>query len=618
MTEQAPPENHNTVTEEDQPPSPPPLTNLDMEEQYVEDDGPPPGWDNKHQLKEETEPAAVSSDMKMEDERQDVQNEEGPQPGSEAHPSPVPELVSSDITVDHQDSEDEGPPPGWDSRSQSEPKLEVELPSTPLSGHMEADDVQKDAQNDDDLPPQSQAHTSQLSELVASDMQVEQHDSEDEGPPPGWDSKCQPESESQLARPTTPQSDIKMMDVQQDAQNEEGPEPRSQAHPSPPPETVPSDVKVDQQDSEDEGPPPGWDSKCQPGSNPTTPRSDTKTEDIQQIQNEDGRQPQPLADPAAAPEPVPSDTQVEQQDSEDDGPPPGWDSKCESEPKVQEACPSTPPSDTKTGDVQLSAQNEDGPEPQSLSRPIPAPELVISDTNVEEQDSEDDGPPPGWDSKCLPEQKLQKTCSSDSKMEDDQRDLHDDEGPPPGWEPTPQQESQAHLSVSSPVVQSGGRMDCEQINVKAVNEIPQPPSRQRSITPIEPQVAMSKRPRSIERSITPIEPQIPMPKRQRSLDNPEMGQMVCGSCRLLLSYPRGARYVECACCLEENYVLEEHEVGQVVCGSCDVLLMYPYGAPKIRCNNCKFETEIGDQNRRPPLSEHKKRARQHLRRVQAG
>lgn len=63
-------------------------------------------------------------------------------------------------------------------------------------------------------------------------------------------------------------------------------------------------------------------------------------------------------------------------------------------------------------------------------------------------------------------------------------------------------------------------MDCEQNNVKAVKEIPQQPSRQRSITPIEPQVVMSKRPRSIERSITPIEPQIPMPKRQRSLDNP--------------------------------------------------------------------------------------------------
>ncbi|GJZ55941.1 hypothetical protein Tco_0611134, partial [Tanacetum coccineum] len=288
--------------------------------------------------------------------------------------------------------------------------------------------------------------------------------SEDEGPPPGWDSKCQPEPESQLAHTTTPQSDIKMMDVQHDAQNEEGPKPRSQAHPSPPLEVVPSDIKMDQQDSEDEGPPPGWDSKCQPGSNPTTPRSDTKTEDIQPIQNEDGHQPQSLADRCTAPEAVPLVNlykQVEQQDSEDDGPPPGWDSKCESEPKVQEACPSNPQ----------------------------------SDTNVEEQDSEDDGPPPGWDSKCQPESKLQRTCSSDLKTEDDQRDTHDDEGPPPG-----------------------GRMDCEQNNVKAVKENSRPPSRQRSITPAEPQIAMSKRPRSIERSITPIEPQIPMPKRQRSSD----------------------------------------------------------------------------------------------------
>ncbi|GKB85463.1 hypothetical protein Tco_0957735 [Tanacetum coccineum] len=62
-----------------------------------------------------------------------------------------------------------------------------------------------------------------------------------------------------------------MMDVQQDAQNEEGAESRSQAHPSTPPEVVPSDIKMDQQDSKTKDLPPGWDSKCQPGSNPTTP-----------------------------------------------------------------------------------------------------------------------------------------------------------------------------------------------------------------------------------------------------------------------------------------------------------------------------------------------------------
>ncbi|GMP74677.1 hypothetical protein CsSME_00032034 [Camellia sinensis var. sinensis] len=58
-----------------------------------------------------------------------------------------------------------------------------------------------------------------------------------------------------------------------------------------------------------------------------------------------------------------------------------------------------------------------------------------------------------------------------------------------------------------------------------------------------------------------------------------MGQMVCGSCQELLSYPRGARLVRCLCCQTVNYCLEEHEVGQVKCGGCAVLLMYPYGAP---------------------------------------
>ncbi|KAA8519807.1 hypothetical protein F0562_014103 [Nyssa sinensis] len=82
----------------------------------------------------------------------------------------------------------------------------------------------------------------------------------------------------------------------------------------------------------------------------------------------------------------------------------------------------------------------------------------------------------------------------------------------------------------------------------------------------------------------------------------EMAQMVCGSCRQLLSYPRGARHVQCSCCQTVNFVLEANQVGQVKCGSCAVLLMYPYGAPSVRCSSCRFVTEIGMHNRRPPLS----------------
>eukprot|EP00268_Persea_americana_P027608 TRINITY_DN26956_c0_g1_i3.p1 TRINITY_DN26956_c0_g1~~TRINITY_DN26956_c0_g1_i3.p1 ORF type:complete len:100 (+),score=12.25 TRINITY_DN26956_c0_g1_i3:81-380(+) len=82
----------------------------------------------------------------------------------------------------------------------------------------------------------------------------------------------------------------------------------------------------------------------------------------------------------------------------------------------------------------------------------------------------------------------------------------------------------------------------------------------------------------------------------------EMGQVVCGTCRELNSYPRGARRVRCSCCQTINVVLEDHQTGNVKCGGCTVLLMYPYGAPSIKCSLCHFVTEIGVQNERPPLS----------------
>ncbi|XP_042446002.1 ankyrin repeat domain-containing protein 11-like isoform X2 [Zingiber officinale] len=40
------------------------------------------------------------------------------------------------------------------------------------------------------------------------------------------------------------------------------------------------------------------------------------------------------------------------------------------------------------------------------------------------------------------------------------------------------------------------------------------------------------------------------------VQSPEMGQMVCGNCRQLLSYARGAIYVQCACCQTINLVLQ--------------------------------------------------------------
>ncbi|XP_042943370.1 protein LOL2 [Carya illinoinensis] len=97
---------------------------------------------------------------------------------------------------------------------------------------------------------------------------------------------------------------------------------------------------------------------------------------------------------------------------------------------------------------------------------------------------------------------------------------------------------------------------------------------------------------------------IPLPSSQSPPQPPlsEMAQMVCGSCRRLLKYPRGAKHVKCSCCDTVNLVLEAHEVGQVKCGSCEVLLMYPYGASSVKCSSCTFVTEITEHNRRPPWS----------------
>ncbi|CAO2191028.1 unnamed protein product [Urochloa humidicola] len=82
----------------------------------------------------------------------------------------------------------------------------------------------------------------------------------------------------------------------------------------------------------------------------------------------------------------------------------------------------------------------------------------------------------------------------------------------------------------------------------------------------------------------------------------EMGQMVCGYCRRLLAYPRGAVHVQCFGCWTVNLVLEEDQVGKVYCGQCDTLLMYPFGAPAVKCSNCLFVTEIGERNVRPRIS----------------
>lgn len=226
-------------------------------------------------------------------------------------------------------------------------------------------------------------------------------------------------------------------------------------------------------------------------------------------------------------------------------------------------------------------EDDDGPPPgfhciatQIEENSVKIEKDVEINENEGHEDEDFDGPPPGWSS--IPPATFQPVHPSDVEMSDKQKEDENEEGPPPGWlsAPLASQSSEAVL----PDTETGSHED----RTKCTDEGSQPG--QKSVPPLK--------------LLPPTPPQLPPAVSSPS----EKGQMVCGSCRLLLAYPRGVKYVQCSSCQTVNLVLEDHQVGQVRCGGCEVLLMFPYGAPSVRCCSCHFVTEIGAHNRRPPLS----------------
>ncbi|CAL5408798.1 unnamed protein product [Camellia sinensis] len=221
---------------------------------------------------------------------------------------------------------------------------------------------------------------------------------------------------------------------------------------------------------------------------------------------------------------------------------------------------------------ELEAGDDDGPPPgwPSIST-LPAK----TEPEEEEEDDDDDGPPPGW------------TQMAVKKEEED-----DDDGPPPGWQSIPPSQPPTITPAPTtppppPAVASGVQVmplthnssNSRQSKKLLTNDLKNMTDGKHE--PLTDPLGSAKAAR------TQLQQELP---KQEAV---EMGQMVCGSCQELLSYPRGARLVRCLCCQTVNYCLEEHEVGQVKCGGCAVLLMYPYGAPFVKCSSCCFVTEIG-------------------------
>ncbi|GMI91999.1 hypothetical protein HRI_002869200 [Hibiscus trionum] len=82
----------------------------------------------------------------------------------------------------------------------------------------------------------------------------------------------------------------------------------------------------------------------------------------------------------------------------------------------------------------------------------------------------------------------------------------------------------------------------------------------------------------------------------------EMAQLICGGCRTLLMYTRGATSVRCSCCNTVNLATApSNQIAHVNCGHCRTTLMYPYGAPSVKCAVCQYVTNVGMGNVRVPL-----------------
>ncbi|KAG6492333.1 hypothetical protein ZIOFF_047289 [Zingiber officinale] len=84
-------------------------------------------------------------------------------------------------------------------------------------------------------------------------------------------------------------------------------------------------------------------------------------------------------------------------------------------------------------------------------------------------------------------------------------------------------------------------------------------------------------------------------------------QVVCSGCRTVLLYPRGATEVRCAICStitpaasgtsftsfdischkdNSKFNLTGMDMSQLVCGGCRTMLMYTRGATSVRCSCC--------------------------------
>ncbi|XP_073027734.1 uncharacterized protein [Primulina eburnea] len=214
---------------------------------------------------------------------------------------------------------------------------------------------------------------------------------------------------------------------------------------------------------------------------------------------------------------VEKEEEEEEDDDDDDGPPPGF--QCIVTPQLCQA---------KKDEVD--EEEDEGPPPGfHYTAPKPSPALHSSDEDSKQQDAEDDddGPPPGWEffpmENALPKLPSNSSVFSDANVESnaelnegENESDGDNDGPPPGWEKV--------LHHQMPPSYTPPSQPSQSVSSEAWNEEETKDADKRST------------------SVPAASPKQYVPT--------EKAQLVCGTCRKLLLYPRGEKWVQCPGCLE--------------------------------------------------------------------
>ncbi|KAL0328853.1 UNVERIFIED_CONTAM: hypothetical protein Scaly_2317900, partial [Sesamum calycinum] len=200
-------------------------------------------------------------------------------------------------------------------------------------------------------------------------------------------------------------------------------------------------------------------------------------------------------------------------------------------------------------------------------------------------DDDEDGPPPGWEFSTLVNA-LPKPLSNTTDISDLKTESNDelDEGPPPGWEtvlshqmPPPHTPPLQPSTVSSNI-EMGSKQNITRNDevLPSVSQGTTTPGHSSPATPLIHQLPSSELPgdkgkkeeekRSGDKRPTsghqPVSPRQQLPSTTRPstpatvASSSERAQLVCGTCRKLCLYPRGAKWVQCPGCREVNFVLE--------------------------------------------------------------